>query len=289
MSQQSGQLPILDAARYSWQFAMTAFLPTLPAYLVRALVTGAVIAATLSSLSEGAFPLDFIGNVLGLFISISCLAMTLRLAMKGEFDGFTGLKFGVEEARLLLANLMYFLVLFVLGFVAIVLGSIFVGIIMASVAPDLDAMATNQEAAQQYMIEFFGTPAGVVVAILMIAVVAFPLLYSPPRLINFPAATLARQKIMMFETWSWTKDQVWRVVAAIVVTMAPVSVISLLGIWIASSLTGMPLFGSPEDIAAVSPLSGFVYGALAGVFSIPTYLCGAALSVYMFKGFDPQR
>ena len=113
----TGQLPIMQAAKYTWDFTRASLLPTLPAYLIKSVLAGATFAATLSTLNGGAFPLDIIGAAIGFAISMSCLALTLRLAFDGEMTGFTGIKFGPEEGRLGLVHLMFGAVMFFLGFV----------------------------------------------------------------------------------------------------------------------------------------------------------------------------
>ena len=286
---ENSQLPIVGAATYSWRFAIGAFLTTLPAYMVRAIVTGAVSAAAVSGMAGGVLPLDFLGQVLALLVTVSCLAMTIRLAMTGEMKGLTGLKFDMEETRLLFANLFFIAVAFFLAFVAIILASIVMGILIAMLVPDLEAIAQNQRAAEAFLADFFVTPAGIVIMILMFLMVGFPLLYISARLVNFPAATIARQKMMIFETWDWTKDQVWRVIGAIVLAMAPVVLISFLGVWVAGALTGLPVLGDAGALAATSPIAAFAFGVITGLFSIPSQLVGAALAVFMYRGFEPDR
>ena len=102
-------------------------------------------------------------------------------------------------------------------------------------------------------------------------------------------ATIARQKMMIFETWDWTKDQVWRVIGAIVLAMAPVVLISFLGVWVAGALTGLPVLGDAGTLATISPFAAFAFGVITGLFSIPSQLVGAALAVFMYRGFEPDR
>lgn len=283
------QLPILGAAAYSWKFAQVSLLPTLPAYLVLALVSGAIHAATISGMAGGVLPLDFIGLLLGFLITVSCLAMTIRLAMNGEMDGFTGLRFGADEVRLLFANLMFIAVASFLAFAAIILSSVVLGILLSIVAPDLEAIAQNQRAVEQYLTEFLATPTGWVFSAMMFLMVGFPLLYISARLVNFPVATLVHKKVMIFETWAWTRDQVWRVIGAILLASVPAALITFLGAWLAETLTGISVFAGASALADASPLSGFIFGLIRSLFSIPMSLIGAALAVYMYRGFEPDR
>lgn len=283
------QLPILGAAAYSWKFAQVSLLPTLPAYLIRSLVNGAVTAAAISGLAGGVLPLEFLGHLLGLLITVSCLAMTVRLAMKGEIEGVTGLQFGRDEVRLLLANLLYGGVVLVLGTISLALVYVVGLAIIGMSAPDSAALMNDQAAFQAYAEAFFETSSGRIMAFLMLILACAPLLYISARLVNFPAATLARKKVMIFETWSWTRDQVWRVIGAILLSAAPAFLIATVGLWISGLLTGVPIFSDAATLAEVSPVAGFAFGFLGSIFGIPMSLIGAALAVYMYRGFEPDR
>lgn len=289
---QPGKLPILRAAQYSWSFTMAAFVPTLPAYLIRALVTGASFAAMASSLNGGALPLDMISSILGLLITISCLAMTLRFAMKGEMSGKIGLEFGASEGRLFLAHAIYWVLLFFLGFIALFVVFVILTPILAMLLPDLESAAQDPEAFQQIAEEFARSSQGVMFSLLVVALVSVPLLYLTARLIAFPAATIARDRVMIFDTWSWTKGNVLPVILAMIVALLPLWVLSSAGAWIASILTGFPLLlpfagtGAIEQIP--NPVMAFVFGLIASVFSIPMQLAYAGLSAFMYQGFNPD-
>lgn len=287
----TGQLPIMQAAKYTWDFTRASLLPTLPAYLIKSVLAGATFAATLSTLNGGAFPLDIIGAAIGFAISMSCLALTLRLAFDGEMTGFTGIKFGPEEGRLGLVHLMFGAVMFFLGFVFLFIASIIGAVIIAMLIPDRITMSTDPQMTQQVLQEFLVTPAGWLVIAIVFAVVILPLLYIFARLVTFPAATVARGKMMFFETWDWTKGQAFRVMLVIVIALGPLIVVNFVGAAIAALLTGFPVLMAVPDLAngGFSPLQGMIYGALTSLFSIPLYIGAAGLSAFMYRGFNPAE
>ena len=285
-----GQPPILRAAQYSWSFTIHSFVRTLPAFLVRALIAGATTAAVCSTLNGGAVPLDLLGNILGLAITFSCLAMALRLALAGSFEGFTGLQFGQDEIRLFFAHIIYYALLFFLGMVAIFVVVLLTLPLFAMLAPDMTAIADDPEAFQQMMEEFSRSPRGTFLSVVILLLTSLPLLYLAARLVTFPAATLMRKRIMIFETWSWTKGHVRPVILALLLTLAPLWILMMAGVWVSSAVSGIPItVGSPlAGDVVLNPLSGFVFGFLTSVFSIPFTLAGAGLSAFMYKGFDPE-
>lgn len=290
MSNIAGQPPILEAAKYTWRFTLATIGPTLPAYLVRALVVGATNAAIFSALNGGAIPLDLIGSILGFAITIACVALTLKLALGGEIKGVAGLSFGMDEARLMSAHAIYYalflFLMFIAGFLAFVL---FIPVI-AMQLPDLSSIENDQAAMQVAIEEFFLSPSGIFIGLIYLIVVAIPLLYMSARLVTFPAATLHRQRIMIFETWEWTKGNVWPVMVAMLLTLAPLWLLSMAGLFIASAVTGLPLMvgGLTAGEVVLSPMLGFVFGLITGVFSIPFTIASAGLSAFMYKGFDPD-
>ncbi|MAK61833.1 MAG: hypothetical protein CMK09_12710 [Ponticaulis sp.] len=281
----------MQAAKYTWRFTASALLPTLPAYLVRALVSAAAAAAAFSTLNGGVLPLDLIGMILSFAITMSCVALTLRLALNGELSGPIGLQLSADEFRLGLAHLIYIALIMFLGFIALVLVFIILTPVLAVLLPDTAAAADDPEAYRQIVEVFFTqTFSGVLLSVLFLVLVSLPLLYLTARLIAFPAATLQRQKIMLFETWGWTKGHVMPVIAAMLLALAPLWCVSMLGVWLGSQVTGIPMF--PGNIAeaesVLTPMLGFVFGLITGVFSIPFTIASAGLAAFMYQGFNPD-
>ncbi|MAP94225.1 MAG: hypothetical protein CMK07_04665 [Ponticaulis sp.] len=241
-------------------------------------------------MNGGALPLDFIGTVLSFAVTMSCLAMTLRLALTGEMKGVAGLQLGPDEGRLYIAHVMFYFVLFLLGLIATVLVSILTAPVIAMLVPDIGAVAEDQAAFQQLAEEFSRTPTGIALSILFLGLVSLPLLYMSARLVTFPAATLAEKRVRIFDTWAWTKGEVWRVIAAMIFTLAPLLVLTASGVFIASALTGITMFplGGNSDAVTISPMSGFMYGIIVSLFDIPYNLALGGLSAFMYKGFKPS-
>ncbi len=281
------KLPIMQAVRYSWSFASTAAMPTLPAYLIKAGIAGFAFAAMQAG--ETAAGLGLFGLILWFIASIACLAMTLRLALRGEYSGFIGLQASPDETRLAAAQFLYHLVfglvVLISGFVVWMLAASFI----ATTIPDMAAIENDAEAFQQALLEAFQTPTGTVVSILAIIAFFLPVLWFMSRLITFPAATLARQKVMIFETWNWTRGHAFQIIIAIIVAIGPFWLLSQLIQWVATMMLGLPwLIWTEETVNSMTRMQAFMLGTFAGVATIPMALVSVGLSAFMYRGFDPD-
>ena len=291
MPVKADQPPILEAAKYSWRFMLATIGPTLPAFLIMAFVMGVAQAAMFSSMNGGALPLDLFGTVLAYAVSVSCAALVLRIALGGEIKGLAGLQFGLDEARLMSAQAMFVVLILFLGLILSFIGGVLLLIAMSTQVPDLTAVENDPVALQAVIEQYFATPGGAVTALVLIALTGLPLLYIAARLVTFPAATLQRKRIMIFETWSWTKGSVLSVMAAMLLTLAPLWVLNWVGMWVASAVTGLPMVfvGLSTGEIVLNPMMGFVHGFIAGIFNIPITIAAAGLSAFMYQGFEPDR
>lgn len=287
---ETNKLPIVRAVAYSWQFAATAWKPTLPAFLIRAIIVGfyfhSVALATGNDNGLGFFS----GILLG-FSEVVCMALTLRLAIRSEYQGFMGIQIGADEGRLFVANFLYgflmSLAVLIAGFLVFALASAY----LSTTIPDIEAISQDTVAFRKAVGEAFSSPTGTFVAIVMVCLFLLPLLFIAARLVTFTAATIARKKIMIFETWSWTKGYSFQIIIALIVTYLPFVVLVGIGMFVLSGPLSIQLLADPESAEAVSPgkLQSFLYGFGISILSIPIYLVGAGLSAFMYQGFNPER
>lgn len=268
---------------------LSAWRPTLPAYLISSVALGLLFAISVGSNERlGAFSLPLM--LIVLFLNIACMSMSLRLAINGEFGGFLGLKFGSDEGRLLLAQIIFGALM---AFIAIVVGFVIYTIVFAYIyttIPDVTAIQDDQEALQAAIFAAFQTPTGRVVSVLGFLAFLVPLVWLVARLITFPAATLARGKIMIFETWSWTKGLAIPVMISLVICIGPLWFFTQFGQWLTTMIMGLPWIPlwDEEVFKGVGFVQAFIIGLLAGVLSIPMNLAFSGLSAFMRQGFDPE-
>lgn len=285
---QTQKLPIIRAAQHSWSFAMAAFWPTLPAYGLKAVVFGFAMASAIGTAPDDASLAGF-AFLIWLVLSVACLAMALRLALNGSYRGVLGLTLSPDEFRLGVAQLLYTIVL---GFAAIVFGFLVWMIalmVIASSIENLEVIAEDQQALQEAVFAAFQTPFGSVIAVLALAGFALPILFLMARLVTFQAATIARQKIMLFETWSWSKGMTFQVILALVLAIGPVWALGrLVEIFILTSY-GLPVFGwTAEQLQGLSRMQLFLWGGGMAMVSMIIQLVSVGLSVFMYRGFDPD-
>lgn len=286
---QTDKLPIWKAVKTSWSFAAVAWMPALPAYIFRALMTGFMLSAV--SVSGESFQiLKTLGVFLLLFAEIACLSLTLRLAVRGEYEGFFGIQVSGDEGRLLIAELLYIILIWFVVLISVFVAFNFASVFVSTTIADPQSIQDDEAALLKAITDAFQTPIGVLIALVLAFAAAIPVLYMMARLVTFSAATIGRKKIMIFETWSWTKGHAFQIMIAIVVAMLPFFVIYQLGGFMISSALGLGfnfLLADPEEVANVSKTQTFIYGAAISMLSMPINLVFSGLSAFMYNGFKP--
>lgn len=280
---QTNKLPVLQAVSASWQFVLNSWMLLLPAFLVKALISGAFYSMYLTEGESGGFSM-----LVGLLLfgaEVVCISMALRYSIRGEYNGLLGTQIGKDEGRLLLATMMFSFLMFFVLIASLYLVSMFVVAYAATTVEDMAAIAEDDAAMTKVVIEAFSSPSGVMIGLILAVIFLAPILYLAARLITYSAATIARRRIMVFETWKWTKGYAVQIIFALILTYIPVYLINVLGSQALMAMLGFNLFSEGQTI---SRLSAFIFGIGSGVLSIPVILVGAGLSAFMYKGFDPD-
>lgn len=285
---QTDKLAIMKAVNYSWRFVSTAWLPTLPAYLVKALIIGICFAVLLSGDEQLASFAPFL-MLLWFAAAMACMAMAFRLALRGEFKGVLGLQLTQDEPRLALANVIYYALMTLISIVLLFIVFNTAWMFIATTIPDMAAVQDDPDALQKAIVDGFKTPLGALTAIFSLVAFFGPLLWLQARLITFPAATIARGKIMIFETLSWTKGLTIQVLIALVIAFLPFWLVTQIAQYFVLEVLGLPTFFQPiGDDLVITRMQGFIVGAVYGLVSIPMSLVWAGLSSFMYRGFDPE-
>jgi hypothetical protein len=115
------------------------------------------------------------------------------------------------------------------------------------------------------------SPAGSLSALALFAILVFV----SARLLMVNAATIGERRIVFLQTWSWSKGNVTRVIAALFLTALPVAALQLLFLF-----SGF----QPGNLAGAIAVSyvGSLLGLIAG---IPVTALGANL----YKGLRPPN
>ena len=268
----AGKVPVIACVMASWRFLAQHWRQFLPAALITAAVSGVVPALFVAAAGPSP-PAILMGYAVQIVAGAFFLAAVLRKAVRDEFVAPTGLAFGQDETRLLALVASYavvfvpFILLFGIIFTIVVFGQ-------SGLTPEeLEAMTNDPEASNAFMTRAIQTPAGITVC--LIGFIAYVLIITRLSMVN--AATIGERKVLFFQTWSWTKGNLFHVLAAIVLTGLPTALFSL----IAAQVFGGLSSGSAGLVLAA--FADCVLSLIGAMLSIPSAVLGAEL----YRGLRP--
>jgi hypothetical protein len=279
-----GKVPIVECVRSAWMFLVEHWRLFLPAAAIVAIVSqfGPIFAyliapaaiAPQSALQAGIG--DFLVMAPAALIGVLFSAAILRKAVRNEFHGGIGLSFGADEVRLLGASLAL-LCLFVplISLVALVLFITVFSKIATSEAA-LQTMLADPEAMNEAIIQALGENGAAALSLFIIFVFALFVLLAT-RLYMINAATIGEKRIVLFQTWSWSRGNILRMIAAMILTVLPVMLIDSVIVDLLRAL--VPPAAGVIPIFIVSAIASFI----AAMTTIPVVVLGAIF----YKGLRP--
>jgi hypothetical protein len=273
----SGKVPVVECVVAAWRF----FLQNWQRFLPAAVITGVVSGGVPVLLTGGAqspqnatfanFAVFAVTAVAGVFFT----AAVLRKAVRDEYQSPTGLTLGPDETRLLgVLGAMALLFLPPVFLFSIVLVIVLFGRI-ASSPEQLEALMADEAAMSKAIADALSTPAGMMIQLLGLVFLVFLVIVSA-RLIMVNAAAIGEGRIVFFQTWSWSKGNVFRIVAAMILTALPVWLFNLI---LNSILAGT---GAAQNLVAAIVVNSGI-SIIAALGSIPSIALGAQL----YKGLRP--
>lgn len=289
MANGSGLVPVIAIARESWVFFLQNWRMFLPAAGVTAVI--AALGPLFRMLSSGPEPIsdtaaptiglgDFIAAIPGTIAGLLFAAVVLRKVIRNEFTGPTGLAFGADELRLL--GVMAGLACIVIPFGTLALFVVQV-VVLARLAttPEAAAALTDNPEAFGAALETALGPAGLLAFTLFLMVFVGVLLYGLVRLAMINAATIGERRMVMFQTWSWSRGNVLRIFAALLLTGVPAYLVSSLFLEIALAVvTAVATSGNALIV-------GFVYSASVAFVGAMASIPSTALGAILYKGLRP--
>lgn len=272
----SGKVPVVECVVASWRFFLENWLRFLPAAAITGIVSGGVPVLLVGGMaaaqraSLGLLISFIVSAIAGVFFT----AAILRKAVRDEYVPPTGLSFGADETRLLgvLAGMAALFIppvfLFSLLMVIAVFGR------LASSPEQLDALAANPEALERAIADALSTPAGMIIQVVGFVFIAILIVVSA-RLAMVNAATMGERRIVFFQTWNWSRGNVFRVLASIILTALPTVLFNM--------IIGSILAGGAQQSVMAAVLTDSALSIIAALGSIPSIALGAQL----YKGLRP--
>ena len=262
----AGKVPVLKCFEQAWRFFFDHWRMFLPASIVSAVA--AVVSTMLSTGVAGMF----LGLAIGTIASAVLTATVLRKAIREEYAPPFGVAFGPDELRLIATQVCFALLIFPFAILFVLLFS--VGAVARGLnKEEIEAISTDPEAANKLITDFLSTPLGA--SIVLVCLVGVALLAVRLFLVN--AATIGERRIVFFQTWSWSKGNVLRMLGAMILTALPAAVANLILAELLVSIVGQS--GSLLILSLASGIASLI-GAL---LSIPVIALGAIL----YKGLRP--
>jgi hypothetical protein len=283
----SGKVPVIACIRAAWAFFLENWRLFIPAAAIVAFVSqvGPLLAGLAASPNrppqsalQAVFG-DFLVYLPGIIAGLMFTAAILRKAVRDEFLAPTGLAAGADEIRLLGAGLaMACLFIPLGGLVALVLWIALFSKIVTSEAA-MQALLNDPEAMNKAIVEALGEGGAMALSLFLMLVMAiFIVLVARLYMIN--AATIGERRIVLFQTWSWSRGNVLRMIGAMILTVLPVMLIDNIVQTIAVSF----LVAIPEGSRF---MPGLLASAIVAFASAMTTIPVAALGAVFYKGLRP--
>lgn len=274
---ETGQLPVLHVVRESFALAWAwrrGFLAG--AGVLGAVGAGAQVATAATAGGEGLGPVLV---VVDLLLTVFFTTAILKLGVKGAQPGPLALDIGVDALRVLAAQIITTLFVIVAAIPAVLIASV----LMSGVLSATGASAPPTSGDPLSWFASLPAPAAIGVGIIFIAFIA-AIGWVAARLSVAPAATVARGRLVILETWGWTKGEGVRILGTLALTTLP-ALLALLAFGSAlDALSGGGEAGGQPNLM-MEAVSGFAMGAAEALLLT---LVGAALTIILWRGFDPE-
>jgi hypothetical protein len=277
MSNGSGRVPVLACVREAWLFLGNHWSTFLPAAAIAAVISEIGVAAVLLAGGSPAASGGLLAMVPTILAGLMFTAAILRKQVRDEFRAPTGLALGGDEGRLFGVAVSMVLLAIPMFLLLTVVLSMTVFRQIAATPEALEELAADPNAFAEALLQALG-PGGVLVFIAVALVIA-SIIFGMVALAN--AATIGEKKIVIFQAWSWMGGNTLRVFGAMVLTVAPILILtSVVAQVVASALVGM----SGDAVGAIPYLLATILIAFLNLLlGIPIQALGGVL----YKGLRP--
>lgn len=257
----SVQVPVLDCVAESYQFFLQNWMKFLPAAFIVA-----AISTVSSLLSTGALA-EFGFSIVSGLAGVAFAAAVIRKIVFDDFKSPIGITLGADEFRLFVATVVIVLTFLPVAFlISIIAASVLMSRLGLGEA-ELERLSANPQALRE-------TLSGVVAPadILLAVVLLLPLLWLAARWFLVNPGTIGEGRLVILQSWRWTRGNVFRTMAAVLLTAAPLVAFSVL------LLSANFLSAEPSQLTTVLLLGGA--GVVSALLRIPLI----ALSAILYLG-----
>jgi hypothetical protein len=271
---ENGRVPIRESAGHAVRFAVEQWRPILAVAAISALVQGA------SFLLLG---LNLIWLVIMLVSTAAVTAALVALAL----DGPAGMaqRIVADTARIIASSAIIGFFMAIIVFLIIYVA---MSVLIAPFAAEAKAAAEDQVRMAEIMSQAIESQPNVLLwAGLIGAVILFVL---TTRFYLVAPASVDLKRIVVFNSWTWTRGNVMRIIAARLILLLPALFLTGAVQTLIALATGAPN-GDPVQLAAMSQSNvlGFsLFYAGAAFTQIALYSSlEAGLSTYLYRGLKP--
>lgn len=278
---EAGKVPIRESVGAALRVVRenTGFVGTV------ALVSAAVM-AMITLTSNFAGPLSIFLSAAALFASAASYGALTETALEGPSAARA--KVWSNGMRVLGAMLVVGLFMAIVSLVLLIAISVMLGPVLTPYAAELERVGQDSEAGMALLLRMVQeNPAPFAVATLFFGAVW---LMISSRVFLAAPASVARGRIITFETWAWTKGNMLRICAARIVLLGPAYVL-------VTALSQLFGFAVGTDVMSPTAFATFATGNLLGaaVFVFANTFVNlavfssleAALSAYLYQGLKP--
>lgn len=266
----SGKVPVFQCVRDAWGFFARNWQTLLPPAIVCAIFAQVGVAASLLAAPQSAATPSFLTLVPTLLAGVMFTAAIMRKAVRDEYIHPIGLALGGDEGRLIGVGACVALLSIPILFIASIVMMTTVLSRVAASPEAMEALAENPEALMKAMEEALGSG-----GMLVLEVISTVLMCIVFGLVGFvQAATIGEKRIVLFQALRWLSGNVFRVLAAFILTVAPTLIFSSV-----ISINVAPLITDVPSLIGLSVVVGFI----GNMLTIPV----AGLGAILYKGLRP--
>ncbi|MEP7211267.1 MAG: hypothetical protein ABI740_10555 [Alphaproteobacteria bacterium] len=276
-----GKAPVIASVAAAWRFFSANWSLFVPGALFVGVAAGLgdLVQAMATNAAGPSLGPVLMNGALNLVASAVFVAAVLRKAVRDETTGLFGLTFGSDEVRLIGVSLSLAVMILPVFILLALVFTVFVIQRIARTPEELQALLADPDKFSQALQDSLGQ-SGMLAMFLLIVLIAAIAVWAAVRLILINAATIGERRIMIFQTWKWTHDNFFRVLAAWVLTALPV-IVAVFG---SAILIGALTAGQQPTTA----IEVFLIAAVAGFISAMCQIPSLALVAHLYRGFRPS-